>query len=172
MSKHHLAQNAPYADTSVPYGQTKSDIDEMLKEWGAKALRWTETPDSMKGVALPLLEFVFETEVEGVKKTYGVRIKPPLTAKYVRAYGRHGPRIATANKNGSMRLLYWYIKARIEAARFGIEDEFEAFMSHIIHALPNGETSTVGETFEKHPEIFAGMLPSFDIRMPALEDKK
>jgi hypothetical protein len=171
MSKHHLSQRPPYVDTRVPYGATKIAIEEMLKEWGAKALRWTETPDSMKGVDLPVLEFVFETEVQGVQKTFGVRIKPPLTSKRV-MNGNH--RVNVPNKNGSMRLLYWYLKARIEAARFGMEDEFQTFMSKIMHALPpeaGGGVSTLGETMEEHPEVFSGMLPTFEIRMPALEDK-
>jgi hypothetical protein len=38
--KHFLAERAPFADTKIPYSTTKGEIDEMLKEAGAIALRW------------------------------------------------------------------------------------------------------------------------------------
>lgn len=169
--KHHISQTAPYADTHIHYGQTKADIEEMLKEAGAVALRWTETPNSMRGVELPFLEFILPVKLEGVEKQIGIRIRPPLTEVSRRPKGA-GRVIHTANRNGSMRLLYWYIKARIEAARFGLEDLIESFMSKIISELPSGEVKTFGQMVKENPEVISSILPSFEIKPRALTDER
>lgn len=168
MTAHHLATAAPYSDTKVSYGDTKNHIEEMLKEAGAVALRWTEDEDSMKGVGLPTLEFIFKVELNGVEKQIGVRIKPPMTIK---TRGTKYNRVHTANRNGSMRLLWWYLKARLEAARFGLEDLSETFLSHTIMALPEGGTATMGEVIRQRPELLRNILPTFEIVQPQLEDR-
>ena len=152
---------------------TKSYISEMLKEFGATAMRWTETPDSMKGVGCPMLEFILETELKGIRKQIGIRIQPPLLVvkKQGSRYGRRG-RIETPDMNASMRLLYWYLKARLEAARFGMEDITETFMSKIIMSLPEGGTSTMGEVLKERPELISSILPSFEIKQKQLEEKE
>lgn len=158
----HLAKDIPYRSTTIPYGQTKSDIEEMLKEANALALRWTETPDSMNGVALPVLEFILTVQWKGVEKQFGVRIQPPLL--YDRKKDRHRGIITTPNRNASMRLLYWYLKSRLEAVKFGLEDLFDTFMSRVINTLPDGRTITLGETVRSHPTIIKEILPSFEIK--------
>jgi hypothetical protein len=156
----HLAKEIPYRNSHVPYSSTKNDIEEMLKEAGAIALRWTETPDSMKGNALPILEFILPSELKGVAKQFGVRIQAPLLSD--RKRGSNGY-ITTPNKNASMRLLFWYLKARLEAVRFGLEDIFDAFMSRVINSLPDGRKVTLSETIREHPHVISEILPSFEI---------
>lgn len=180
--KSHLAKSAPYADTHVPYGQTKNDIEEMLKEAGAVAMRWTETPESMRDVELPVLEFIVENKVIGENEevlevqNIPIRIKPPLTGKRVRRDRKYGEMINVANKNGSMRLLYWYLKSRFEAARFGLEDMSTTFMGKRILTLPDKETgkmksTTLAEVVRERPEILRGLLPSFKLETDnSLED--
>jgi hypothetical protein len=158
----HLAKDIPYRNTSIAYGQTKSDIDEMLKEAGAIALRWTETPDSMKGVALPILEFIFTVRWEGIEKQIAIRIQTPLLSDKKRDRSRGI--IETPNRNASIRLLYWYLKSRLEAIKFGLDDAFEAFMSRIINSLPDGQTVTLGETIKKYPDVLKEVLPTFEIK--------
>jgi hypothetical protein len=160
----HLSKDIPYRSTSISYGVSKNDIEEMLKEAGAVALRWTETPDSMKGVSLPVLEFILSSELEGIQKEFIIRIQPPLLYDRKRQHGKHGSMISAPNRNASMRLLYWYLKARLEGVKFGIEDIFDAFMSRIINSLPDGQTVTLSETIRKHPEVLKGILPSFEIK--------
>jgi hypothetical protein len=166
----HLAKEIPYRSTSIAYGVTKTHIEEMLKEAGAVALRWTETPDSMKGLALPVLEFILTTQWEGVEKQFGIRIQPPLL--YDRRREARRGIVNAPNRNASMRLLYWYLKARLEAVKFGLEDVFDAFMSRVINSLPDGQTSTIGETARKYPAIVKEILPTFEIKSPsALEEQ-
>ena len=167
----HLSKDIPYRNTHVSYGDTKNDIEEMLKEAGALALRWTETPESMKGVGLPFLEFIFPIEWKGVEKNFGVKIQPSLLVSRKRP-GRHGPTIETSDRNASMRLLYWYLKAKLEAVKFGMDDAFTAFMSRVINQLPDGTQTTLGETVKEHPTVLRELLPSFEIKPRQLEEKR
>ncbi|MBI4258854.1 MAG: hypothetical protein HY619_07850, partial [Thaumarchaeota archaeon] len=116
-----LAKKMPYEGTTISSAQSKVDIEAMLKEFGAEALRWTETPESMKGLDCPILEFVVKTEIKGVEKHIGFRIKPPLLVQRKRQYGRSGSMIETPALNQSMRLLWWWLKAKMEGVRFGLE---------------------------------------------------
>ena len=159
----HLAKEIPYRNTSIPYGATKIHIEEMLKEAGAKAFRFTETPDSVQGKEMPRLEFMLVVEWKGLEKEFAVRIQPPLLTNKKRSHGKYGSLIQTPDRNASMRLLYWYLKVRLEAVRFGMEDVFEAFMSRVINSLPDGQTVTMSETMREHPEVLEGILPSFEI---------
>jgi len=163
----HLAQENPYNNTKIYAGRSKVDIDEMLKEFGAIGIRWTEE-GSLKGTECPKLEFILEIDVKGVKKQIGVKIQPPLLMKSV---GRGYSKKHTPNLNASMRMLYWYLKSRMEAVKFGMDDVFETFMSHIIVPLPNHTDSTLGKVIREEPKIFSQILPSFEIIMnPALEE--
>lgn len=167
----HLAKDIPYRSTSISYGQTKNDIEEMLKEANALALRWTETPDSMRGVALPILEFILSVQWEGREKQFGIRIQPALL--YDRKRDRYRGVIVAPNRNASMRLLYWYLKARLEAVKFGLEDVFEAFMSRVINTLPDGRTITLGQSVREHPNLVKEILPSFEIKaLPSQQQKQ
>ena len=165
----HLATEVPYRGTKVGSEMTKGHISEMLKEFGATALRWTDSPDSMRGVDCPMLEFILEVELKGVQKQMGIRIKPPLLV--VRKKKGYGRIVETPDMNASMRLLYWYLKARLEAARFGMEDITETFMSKIIMSLPEGGTSTMGEIMKERPELISSMLPTFEIKQKQLTQK-
>lgn len=167
----HLAKEIPYNHTKVSYGATKNDIEEMLKEAGAIALRWTESPDSMKGVALPTLEFIFPIEWRGVETQFMVKVQPPLLVSTKRPGGR-GSLVHTPDRNASMRLVYWYLKAKLEAVKFGMDDLFTTFMSRVINQLPDGSQVTLAETITQHPEALRGLLPSFEIKPRQLENRE
>ena len=165
----HLARKPPYWNTQRPAGHTKSDIDEMLKEFGAKAIRWTETEQSMQFKECPTLEFILEVELQGVQKQIGVRIKPPLLAHSARNGRRN---VVKPSMAASMRLLYWYLKSRLEAAKFGLDDVFQTFMSKVMVSLPDGTVDTLGKVVEERPQVLRSLLPSFEIiPRPQLESK-
>ena len=164
----HLNREIPYNNTDIPYSRSKSNIDEMLKEFGANALRWTETEASMLGTEMPILEFILEIKLNGIFKKIRVKIQPPLLKKTTgRGYNKkHLP-----NPNASMRMLYWYLKGRLEATIYGLDDIFETFMSRIMTQLPNGEETSIGEIIKNKPQIL-NILPTFQIiPVNQLEDK-
>lgn len=159
----HLSKDIPYRNTTIPYGRTQLDIDEMLKEAGVIAFRWTETPDSVKGLALPILEFQMSTIMGGKEEKFRIGIQAPLLDDQKR--DRYtGKIIKTPNRNASMRLLYWYLKSRLEAVKFGLEDIFDAFMSRVINSLPDGRIVTLGETLKQYPSLVKE-LPTFEVKI-------
>lgn len=166
----HLAKDIPYRNTTIPYGQTKTDIEDMLKEADVIALRWTETPDSIKGVSLPILDFILKVVWEGIEKQFGIRIQTPLL--YDKRRDRTRGIISTPNRNASMRLLYWYLKARLEAVKFGLDDVFTAFMSRVINTLPDGQTITLGESIRRYPSTVKEILPTFEVKALPLSKER
>lgn len=166
----HLSKVIPYRNTGISYNQSKIHIEEMLKEAGAVGLRWTETKDTMEGKTMPLLEFLLTTKWEGIERQFGVRVQAPLL--FDRKRVAYQGLVNTPNRNASMRLLYWYLKSRLEAVKFGLEDIFDAFMSRVINSLPDGQTITMAETIREHPEVISEILPSFEIKPRALPLKE
>ena len=68
----------PYQDTTIPPEKTKADIETLLKKAGAKAAVWAE--DYEHGQP-PILEFIMEVEVNGVKRKLGFKMTPPALAQ-------------------------------------------------------------------------------------------
>lgn len=163
-----LSKVIPYAGTKISSEQTQMDIKLMLKEFGVYAARFTDTPEAIRGVECPILEFVVEVELNGVKKQLGFRIKTPLLVQRKRRYGRHGEMISTPAINQSMRLLHWWLKGRLEGVRWGLESLEETLLSRVIVQLPSGQETTVGEItipqLTKVTQQGLSLLPEFEIR--------
>lgn len=164
----HLASKHPYKNTRVNYNDSKQDIQEMLAEFGVIGLNWKENTFSLKRETMPELSFMLRAITKGEERKFAVLIKPPMLMK------KKGNRYSedVADPDASMRLLYWYLKARLEGVRFGLEDIFDAFLSRVITALPDGTTSTVAETIREHPEVLSKILPTFTINAPQLTEKR
>lgn len=156
----HLSKDSPYRYTKIPYTQTICDINEMLREYGANGIRWTELEND-----LPVLEFLIRTKRKGRELEFRVMVKPPeIEVKKI----INNQRVNTINKDGSLRMVYWYVKSRLEAVTFGLEDIFDAFMLRVIHTLPDGTETTIGESIKENPETFKLILPTFEIKTKAL----
>lgn len=143
---------APYADTPVPYTRTKGEIELLLNTYGVKGVRWT----SLQGQA-DVLEFIVETEVRGVKKTIVISVKPPQIFVKKRPHGR-GPILTVRNPDQEYRLLFYWIKSKIEAVTWGLSTIEREFLSQITTALPDGRTVSVGDIIEER--IAEDKLPS------------
>ncbi len=174
-----LVKESPYRNTSISVEQSQMEIQQMLKDFGCEATRWTESPDSMKGVDCPTLEFVVKSEINGIEKQIGFRIKPPLLMIRRRRSGKSGPMITTGNPKASMRYLVWKLKTTLEGVRWGGESIEEILLSRVIVQLPSGANTTVGERII--PELISeykpgkgkkalSLLPSFTIDEPQLEE--
>ena len=132
-----LNRNPPYMDTTVPYERTKAEIEILLKSYGIKNIRWT----TLEGQD-DTLEFIIEAEVQGIKKQLGVAVKPP---HIVIKKKLHGKLVDTENINQEYRLLFHWIKSKIEAVVWGLSTIEKEFLSEILMKLPNGQQSTVGD---------------------------
>ena len=132
-----LNRNPPYMNTTVPYERTKAEIEILLKSYGIKNIRWT----TLEGQD-DTLEFIIDAEVHGVKKQLGVAVKPP---HIVIKKKLHGKLVDTENINQEYRLLFHWIKSKIEAVVWGLSTIEKEFLSEILMKLPNGQQSTVGD---------------------------
>jgi hypothetical protein len=132
-----LNRNPPYLDTTVPYERTKAEIEILLKSYGIKNIRWT----TLEGQD-DTLEFIIEAQVQGVKKQLGVAVKPPHIVVKKKL---HGKLVDTENINQEYRLLFHWIKSKIEAVVWGLSTIEKEFLSEVLMKLPNGQQSTVGE---------------------------
>ncbi len=131
----------PYGDTKVPYTRTQAEITDLLKKYGCKGVRWTylEGQDD-------ILEFMITANVQGVQKQVAVKVSPPhieITKRANTTYGRHN--VKTSNINQEYRLLFHYIKSKIESVVWGLSTVEREFLSDISMTLPDGRNATVGE---------------------------
>jgi hypothetical protein len=132
-----LNKTPPYADTEVPYERTKAEIEILLKSYGVKGIRWT----SLEGQD-DVLEFIIEATLQGVKKQLGIAVKPPhiFIQKKLPRQGL----VQTENINQEYRLLFYWIKSKIEAVVWGMSTVEREFLSEILLKLPDGSQSNVG----------------------------
>ena len=132
-----LNRNPPYMDTQVRYERTKAEIEILLRSYGVKGIRWT----SLEGQD-DVLEFIIEADILGVRKQLGISVKPPHI--YVKKK-LHGKLVNTENINQEYRLLFHWIKSKIEAVVWGLSTIEKEFLSEVRLRLPDARQSTVGE---------------------------
>ncbi len=134
-----IKKKAPYQNTSVDFQKSQQQITRLLETYGCEGVQWTTLfkPPQVE------VKFVLETEIEGSKKKIAIKMKPPVFVKKSRS-GKH-----VANLNQSLRLLYWYLKTKLEAISFGLVSVEHEFLSDIVYQLPDGTEKTIGEVIVK-----------------------
>jgi hypothetical protein len=130
-------KDPPYRDTEVHYTRTKAEIECLLKSYGVKGVRWT----ALEGQD-DVLEFIVEADVKGVKRSLGISVSPPHIFIQKKLNGRLAN---TENPNQEYRLLFYWIKSKIEAVMWGLSTIEKEFLSQITTALPDGTVTSVGE---------------------------
>ena len=131
----------PYQGTKADAVKTEMQIMALLRKFGASGIQWTEYQGNRD------LKFIIEVELKGVRKEIMVKVEPPLFLENRRTWnqktGRHDI-VKAPNYAQSMRLLYWYLKSKLEAVAYGLVSAEQEFLSQVLIKLPRGET-TVGE---------------------------
>ena len=140
----------PYADTRVDAEKTQQDITQLLRKYGVSQINWQIDYD-MEQVQL---DFVIEYMKQEDQTTHriAVRVKPPMFAATRRTWdpklGRY-KKEEMANWAQSMRLLLYWIKAKLEAVSFGLNSVEKEFLSDIITTLPDGSKMTVWDMISR-----------------------
>ena len=134
-----LKREPPYRDTKVPYERTKAQIERLLSDYGVEGIQWTTYRGDED------LKFIVSAEVKGVKRELMIQVKPPQM--FVRRRVRGRGLVKTQNRNQAYRLLFYWIKSKLEAVVWGLSTIEKEFLSQVTVALPDGST-TVGEIMQ------------------------
>lgn len=140
----------PYAVTEVDAEKSQQQITALLRKFGVSQINWHIDYER----DLVVLEFLIEYEKVEDKSVHkiAVRVSPPTFAMVRRTYEQrsgHYEKKVLANWAQSMRLLYYWIKAKLEAVSWGLNSVEKEFLSDIITLLPDGTNMTVWELIEK-----------------------
>lgn len=135
----------PYQDTSVPVARSQSALRDLLKAAGATRVEFGE--DFERGAIeirfgwkiKPGADYPAHEEGQPVTVRLQVIPLPPERGRYATS-----PDSITADQRErqAWRGLYWYLKAMLDAANFGLLAFEDVFLS-FIEAEPRG--ATVGE---------------------------
>lgn len=136
-----LKREPPYRDTKVPYERTKAQIERLLTDYGVEGVQWT----TYKGEED--LKFIVSAEVKGVKRELLIQVRPPQM--FVRRRIRGRGIVTMPNRNQAYRLLFYWIKSKLESVIFGLSTIEQEFLSQITVALPDGST-TVGDIMQEY----------------------
>ncbi|MDQ1280671.1 MAG: hypothetical protein QG670_1934 [Thermoproteota archaeon] len=139
-------KNPPYDGTEVDPNQSRVEIDKLLRSYGIQKIIWASDYERND----VQLAFETEAEIQGVRKIFTVMLRPPLILKNARIYNRQKgvtEKVKIPDWPRSMRILFWYVKAKIEAVAYGLASVEKEFLSQVIVSLPDGNR-TVGEVLE------------------------
>lgn len=153
-------RKAPYASSSTEPEVTILRINQLLKVHGVTNYQWTTLYD--KGHVE--LKFAIETEAG---KSIMISVRPPAFMARRRTWnamkGKHEV-VELPNWSQSLRLLFWWLKVKLEAVAYGLTEVENEFLSDTVVRLPNGQETTVGKAIR--PRLSEGQLD-----LPSLEEK-
>ena len=140
MSSEKLRIRVPYSNTTVPIEKTKMKLEKLLRNYGVKKVVWA-TDDNEE-----VLMFEVLVQVKGVKLGRAYQIKPPHIFLSKRQYGRL---VQTENRNQEWRLVFHWVKTKLEAVMWGLSTIEKEFLSETAMQLPDGSVTTVGERIQE-----------------------
>jgi len=132
----------PYANTKVTVASSQTAIHKLLEDYGADPIRWTSSG------GLTQLEFRIYVEMHGVNKYLDIRLQPPAVMRKVKTWNQaksEHEKINVPDMKRGMRMLYFYLKTKLESIYFGLVDAQEEFLSNVVMTLPGGGDRTIGK---------------------------
>jgi tRNA nucleotidyltransferase (CCA-adding enzyme) len=139
-----ISRKPPYSSTESDPEKTQMQINKLLRDYGVEGVQWTTRYDTNE----VRLAFVVETEINGVKKKVGIEVTPPVFLAIRRTWDpKQGKyiKVNAPNWAQSFRLLYWWLKAKLEAVSYGLSTVEKEFLAQVMVQLPTGQKTTVGE---------------------------
>lgn len=149
----------PYKDTEVNAERTQQQITELLRKYGVGQISWQINYD----LEQVQLDFVIEYMKQEDRQAHkiAVRVKPPMFASSKKTWDPKLGRYVNkdqANWAQSMRLLFYWIKAKLEAVSFGLNSVEKEFLSDILTTMPDGSRLTVWDLISTQIEKNGLML--------------
>jgi hypothetical protein len=157
-----ISKRPPYEKTSADPERTEMQINKLLSQYGISKYAWTK---DLKNNQVAL---TFETEmkIEQREKTIQIKVVPPTFAILRRTWNAekgYYEKMALPNWAQSYRLLYHWLKAKLEAIAYGLTTVEQEFLSQVVVALPDGRSSTIGAILMEKGVLVSGQF--------ALEEK-
>jgi tRNA nucleotidyltransferase (CCA-adding enzyme) len=140
----------PYATTTVDAEKTQQQITSLLRKYGVSQINWQVNYD-LEQVQLDFVIEYSRMDDNSVHRV-AVRVKPPMFAAkrmtWSATAGKH-VKEEMANWAQSMRLLFHWIKAKLEAVSFGLNSVEKEFLSDIVTELPDGTKQTIWDMIDR-----------------------
>lgn len=140
----------PYATTTVDAEKTQQQITSLLRKYGVSQINWQVNYD-LEQVQLDFVIEYSRLDDNSVHRV-AVRVKPPMFAATRRTWNAKAgsyEKVEAANWAQSMRLLFHWIKAKLEAVSFGLNSVEKEFLSDIVTSLPDGTTQTIWDMIDR-----------------------
>jgi hypothetical protein len=136
----------PYSSSKTDPDRTQMEINKLLQQYGVSGIQWTTDFQHNK----VSLGFTVETEFDGVKRLVGIKFEPQPFAVKRKTWNPKGyyETVWAANWGQTFRMLYWQLKAKLEAVSYGLTSVEKEFLSQVMVNLPSGEQSTIGEALQ------------------------
>jgi hypothetical protein len=126
-----------YEETSVSVDRSQQQIRTLLKKFNVQAIRFTSYP------SYAILEFVRQVSDKEFLP-YRITVKPK-----VRDWARNTAGELDRAERQVWRVVYWWLKAKVEAIEFGLVEFEQDFLPYMILATPDGEDTVAHLLFER-----------------------
>ncbi|MGA7860669.1 MAG: hypothetical protein WCB19_02285 [Thermoplasmata archaeon] len=144
----------PYSNTPVSASKSQEQIDYLLQRFGATGTNWTKLFDKGR------IELTFAVRGKGGRNVAVKVVAPILVNKHRNWDPETGKSEVkeTGNWAQSMRLLYYYVKAKLEAVRVGLREFEEEFLADTLVQDASGATVRVADLMLPAIEAGGGRL--------------
>jgi hypothetical protein len=131
----------PYSNTPVTASRSQEQIDRLLEKFGATGTNWTRLFDKGR------VELTFGVHGKDGRNILVKIVAPILTNKHRNWDPETGKseKVDAPNWAQSMRLLYYYVKAKLEAVNVGLREFEEEFLADTLVQDSTGRTVRVAE---------------------------
>lgn len=142
----------PYSGTKKDAEMTVLDINKMLRDYGITAYQWMTMWDRGQ------VELKLVLEEENGKRTPIRLIAPAFLARRRTWNAKAGKyeKVEAPDWPQSMRLFFWYLKAKLEAVAYGLREVREEFLYDVVTHDAQGRETTIGAIVG--PAIESGKL--------------
>ena len=131
--------DSPYKHTPVPASRSREQIEFLLQKHGAIGANWTTLFEKGR------TELTFGVRGADSRQTL-VRVIVPAFVNEHRSWDPESGKsrvVKAENWAQSMRLLYYYLKSKLEAVRVGLREFEEEFLADTLVKNERGETVRV-----------------------------
>lgn len=128
-----LYDKLPYKKSTLSKDDTFGDIIGLLRRHGIKKYFMDEETET--------LSFQLLVKMRDMERSFLVKLQVPhlMYPKPTRKGSRYSPKTNTYLEKESWRMLWWYLKCKLESVEYGIGDDLREFLPNIFYGLPGKE---------------------------------